>query len=196
MSNVFIVPQKWQLDLLQNPSKNIQNTIDPEEWYQIVMFELFSPDDYENNSFMIFHSPEYKEAMMDIYGVENPMHHPEIKQKFLDTIRDPEYQKNKRPNLIAAFESSEAYQNRGSKISKTKKSKEWKETVGVASFEKKMKTQKDPERIKARREKNTHICELCGSSVYGLNNLKQHKNGAKCKKAQEAPIIYEIKETP
>lgn len=174
MSTIYLAPQKWQAEMLANPTDYILSAMDYEDYYQMVMFELFEPND-RKNFFCVFGDETYKQLMLEKYGVENPMQLQEFRDKVSRTMNEPSFKEWHRKRTLEGERNSEAYQNRGEKISKTKQSKEWKETVFSKALKKKMETQNQPERLAARRERNRHVCPDCGKEIQGLGNLKQHR---------------------
>ena len=97
-----------------------------------------------------------------------------LSKKVRKTMNDPEFKKAHAERIKQGHAESDKMVDRGKHISETKQSKEWKESVWKEAHEKKMKTQRDPERVKARRERNTRLCPVCSQSIYGKNNMEQH----------------------
>lgn len=72
--NIYFVPQQWQMELYGNPSKYIQEQLTEEQWYDMVMFELYAPDDFsflKSTRCPEYGTEEFKQLMMDKYGVEH-----------------------------------------------------------------------------------------------------------------------------
>lgn len=90
------------------------------------------------------------------------------------TMNTPEFKLAHSKRIKEGHAKSVKMKDRGKHISETKQSKEWKETVWKDAFEKKMQTQKDPQRVAERRARNTKPCPHCGQMIYGKNNMKQH----------------------
>jgi len=70
--------KEWQRKLIENPSSYIMSMFSTEEWEYIVMNELEEPT-FDGPS--IYQNDFYKQCMVDLYGVENPMHHPDFVRK-------------------------------------------------------------------------------------------------------------------
>ena len=77
---IYYVPQEWQLRMYLNPSKYIQEMLDDEEWYNMVMFELFEPyhcDDYRAPQ---YGTEEFRQLMFEKYGVYHNRHIPSVNE--------------------------------------------------------------------------------------------------------------------
>jgi hypothetical protein len=68
----------WQKNLIEKPSEYIKSMFSQEEWEHIVLNELEEPS-FGGPS--IYQNDFYKKCMMDLYGVEHPMHHPDFVKK-------------------------------------------------------------------------------------------------------------------
>lgn len=99
-----------------------------------------------------------------------------LSEKVRLTMNDPEFILEHTKRIKEGHAKSDKMADRGSHISATKQTKEWKETVWTKAFEKKMQTQKDPNKVAERRARNTKPCKHCGQLIYGKGNMKQHLN--------------------
>jgi hypothetical protein len=97
-----------------------------------------------------------------------------LSKKVRLTMNTPEFILEHSKRIKEGHAKSDKMEARGKHISETKQSKEWKETVWQDAFEKKMQTQKDPQRVAERRARNTKPCPHCGQMIYGKSNMKQH----------------------
>lgn len=86
--SVHFVPQQWQMELYQNPSKYIQEQLSTEHWYNVVMFELFAPDDFsflETARSPQYGTEEFKQLMLEKYGVEHNRYIPGMVERMEKT---------------------------------------------------------------------------------------------------------------
>jgi hypothetical protein len=112
------------------------------------------------------------EIMLDIS--KDPAWRANLSKKVTKTMNTPEFKEAQSKRVKAGHAKSDKMEDRGNNISKTKQSTDWQETVLKEAHKKKMKTQRTPEAIAARKARNTKPCPKCGDMIYGKGNMHQH----------------------